>query len=404
VSWGQTSDHNVAVSTPVPDLPMLPASLTPARRATFLLFALLGLGVNSWLVRIPDVKAALGISAGSLGLTLLVGALGTVLAIGPAGREAARRGSAPVVRFGALSFAVSVAMLGLATTHWMLAVALFAFGAFAAILDVAMNSHAVTLEKAYRSSHMNRFHGVYSIGALIGVGVGGLLAQAQVAVSIHLTLTGVVIAVVAMAALPRLLPDGVDRHHRIPGEVRGRWPFALVLMGLIGMAAAIGEGAAGDWSAVHLREELGASPFIGALPLAGFTLTMVIGRLAGDALSNRIRSQWLLGGCALLAGVGLVLGLISGTVVGTIAGWTIAGLGLSVMIPLLFSAAGQVPGVPQAHGLAAVTGVTYLGFVAGPPLVGLLAEEIGLGRALLVPAVLVLLTVALIPAALRGRK
>jgi MFS family permease len=380
------------------------AALHLARRVTFGFFGLLGLGVNSWLVRIPDVKSALDLGAAQLGLLLLVGAAGTVLAIIPAGRQAARRGSAPVVRFGALTFAASIALLAMVWSPLTLALALFAFGVFAAITDVAINSHAVTVEKAFRSSQMNRFHATYSLGALVGVGVGGVLAELAVPVLWHLLGIAALMALSAHKFAPALLPGAVDRHVFTEARDRKRLPMTVWLLGVIGVAAAIGEGAAGDWSAVHLREDLGASPFLGSLGLAGFTVMMVIGRFLGDALTNRYRSDVLLLGCSVLAGGGLVAGLALGTVPAVIAGWVCAGLGLSIVIPVLFSAAGRIAGVPQAHALAAVSGVTYVGFLAGPPVIGFLAEAVGLGTALMAPAALILITAVLIRPALHPSK
>ena len=358
-------------------------------------FLLLGIGLNTWLVRIPDFKNKFDLSAGTLGIILMIGALGTVIAIGPTGRYTARDGTAPIVRLGLVGFAGSLFVLSLASSIVFLAVAAFLVGASAAALDVAMNGHGVTVQKLIGRSVMSRFHATYSIGAFIAALLGGVVAQLSISLFWHLSLVALVMLVLGVGMMQYLLPGSADSHDFSSGSSSARsWPTIVWLLGLLGFAAALSEGAAGDWSAVHLREELGAAPFVASLGLTVFSFTMIIGRLAGDWITDRFSKPRLLLACGVISGAGLTVGLLSQSVVGMLIGWGLAGAGASIVIPVVWTLAGHLPGVPQAHAIALVTGITYSGFVVGPPIIGFIAEAVGLTSALYFVVALFLLIAA----------
>jgi fucose permease len=175
-----------------------------------------------------------------------------------------------------------------------------------------------------------------------------------------------------------------------------RWP--LIMLGVIGLCSFVGEGAMADWSAIYLRESLDTGPGAAGLGYAGCAIAMTAGRLAGDRVVARFGPVTVLRTGSLIAAAGLALGLLLAHPVAAVSGFTLFGLGVAVVAPVTFSAAGNVPGVPAAAGISRVTGVGYLGLLGGPPVIGFVAQGVGLAWALAVPAALAGLIVLLAPA------
>lgn len=365
-----------------------PAQIREPRRALVTFFLSFGIGINSWLARIPDIKIAMDLSTAQLGWILLAGSLANLAAIGPLGRLLASRGSAPAIRLGTLSFAVSLVLLGVVQHPLLLIPVLMLYGVTSSAIDMGMNAHTVTWQQTTGRIIMGSLHATWSIGAFIGIGVGGIASQLGVPVHVHLTIVAVGIVLCALVASRWLMPDEVDIHPQAAEHSlrTWRWPAWVYVLGGIGFIAALAEGAAGDWSAIHLREELGASPVVGAAAMSAFTAAMVVARFAGDRILARFSRVQVLRVAGLLTGIGLGGGLLIGTIPSVIIGWACAGAGLAVMIPVAVSSAVDILDRPRAHALAVITGLMYLGFIVGPPLIGVLAEAVGLGRALLIPA------------------
>jgi fucose permease len=257
--------------------------------------------------------------------------------------------------------------------------ALLLFGMSYGGLDVAMNAQAVTVERAIGRPVMSSFHAAFSAGALVGSLTGALAASADVPLALHMGLVGLVLLLVAGPLYPAMLPEV-----RADGE-RGplfAWPHGRLLpLALIALVVLLAEGAVADWSAVYLREERGAEAGTAGLAFTAFSLTMVVGRLAGDrivAAWGRARAVRV---SALIALAGGLVVVLVPSVVAVIAGFAALGIGLACVVPLVFvAAAGDDPEPGPA--LAAVSTPGYVGFLLGPPVIGGLAELIGLGAAL----------------------
>ena len=367
-----------------------PAQVREPRRALVIFFLLFGIGINSWLARIPDIKIAMDLSTAQLGWILLAGSLANLAAIGPLGRRLARRGSAPAIRIGTFSFAASLVLLGFVQEPLLLIPALMFYGVTSAAIDMGMNAHTVTWQEHTGRIIMGSLHATWSIGAFVGIGVGGIASQLGVPVPVHLCIVAAGLIVVTLVARRWLMPDGIDIHPEADEHTMriSGWPAWVYVLGGIGFIAALAEGSAGDWSAIHLREELGASPLLGAAAMSAFTASMVIARFAGDHILARFTRVQVLRAAGLLTGIGLGGGLLIGTIPSVIVGWACAGAGLAVMIPVAVSSAADITDRPRAHALAVITGLMYLGFIIGPPLIGVVAESVGLSRALLIPALL----------------
>lgn len=367
-----------------------PTQIREPRQALVTFFLIFGIGINSWLARIPDIKIGMDLSTAQLGWILLAGSAANLAAIGPLGRVLAHRGSAIAIRNGTLAFAASLVLLGLVGHPLLLIPVLMLYGVAASAIDMGMNAHTVTWQEHTGRVIMGSLHATWSIGAFIGIGLGGIASQVGVPVWLHLS--GVAVLLVGMTLLVRrwLMPDAIDVHPQAAEHSMRtwNWPAWVYVLGGIGFIAALAEGSAGDWSAIHLREELGASPVVGASAMSAFTASMVVARFAGDRILARFSRVRVLQVSGLLTGLGLGGGLMIGTIPSVIIGWACAGAGLAVMIPVAVSSAVDITDRPRAHALAVITGLMYLGFIIGPPLIGVVAESIGLGRALLIPAAL----------------
>lgn len=361
-------------------------------------FLALGFSSGNFVSRIPDFKRNLDISNSVLGICLLAMSLGVLFALGPAGKLAAKYGSATVMKISTTSVIFVQPMLGLANSVIALSIVLFFFGITVAAQDVSMNTHGVTLEQKSGIRFMSRFHAFWSVGGLIGSIIGGVFAQVEISPFRHYLVTSLIIAIVTIIGSRYLLSADADKHvYSEEHQAKKKRPPLILIMGLLGLAASIGEGSAGDWGGVLARETFGASHFVSTLPYIAFTFTMVIGRFFGDNLATKFGPNRILKIGGLIGGLGLAGGLLLGGTAGVILGWFLFGTALSAVIPLLFSAAGSMANkrfagaISPAEAVAMISGISYFGFIVGPPMMGFLADAITLRWAMLVPAALAIL-------------
>jgi fucose permease len=358
------------------------------RSAVTAVFVPLGAAEGTWAARIPAVKAGLHLSPGMLGLALLGPALGCVLAMPAVGAILASVAPRRVVQVGLLAVAGLLPVTTLATSTWQLFLVLTGWGAGIGIVDVGMNTEAAAVQDELGRRVMSVFHAAYSVGGLAGAGLGAIAAAAGVSARTTFIVAAVVILAIglsssqAFAARPAHHAAGRQGH-------RSRWPrwsWALLALGAMSFASFLGEGSASNWSAVYLHSSLGASPALAAIGFTVFSCTMTVGRLSGDWLADRAGPVRLVRLSAGLAAVGFGGALLIGHVWSGLAGFGLLGAGLSVIVPLAFTAAA---GLGQAGpNLAFVTSAGYLGALAGPPMIGGLADITSLPAALGAVAVL----------------
>jgi MFS family permease len=393
-------------------------------------FCLFGVVLAVWITRIPAIKARLQLSDGVLGIALFAIPAGLLLVTLVVGRLVDRFGSARVTRVAGVCMPLSLIPPALAGGLAPLMAALFVFGASAGALDVGMNANGVLVERARGRPVMTSLHAGYSIGALVGAVLGGLLAGAGIGPLATFLIVGLPSAAVAVVsgrwlitehaarraddprqpASPRRAADpaaaadpaGIERRpglgDQAPGPRRGRAlrPRALILLlGTVGLCGLLVEGAAADWSAVYLRDNLGTSAGFAAAGFAAFALAMTAGRLLGDRLAARFGPARLIRVSGLVAAAGLAGGLISNTPVGSVIGFAVLGAGLACIAPQVFLAGGTADPARPGHGLARVVGMSYLGMVSGPVLIGAAATLVGLRVALGIPVLLALCVAAL---------
>ncbi|POR41412.1 MFS transporter [Methylobacterium sp. V23] len=368
-----------------------PASGTAERRATRLLFLIVGFGVAAWAPLVPFVKARAGLDDGTLGLLLLCLGIGSLATMPVAGALAGRLGTRPVLAAAVLVTGAALVALPRAADLPVLAVALTGLGVGLGLLDCLMNLQAVAVERRAGRPMMSGFHGLYSLGCLLGAaGFSALLSLGLMPAAA--TLTGVAaIAAAFLAALPGILPTVADGP-RGPAFALPRGP--VLRIGLLCFVVFLTEGSALDWSGVFLIQERGLDPAWAGLGYAAFSLTMTAGRLTGDALVRRVgrRRIVVLGALLAAAGLGLVTAVPLWPV--TLLGYALVGAGCANIVPVLFTAAGRQEAVPAALAIPAVTTLGYAGVLAGPAAIGLLAHATSLTLAFLAVAALLLAVAA----------
>ena len=366
-------------------------ALRRARIAVTITFIVNGFTVGSFVARIPDIKRILEISNGTLGGSLLFVSIGVFLALRPAGKRAAKYGSQPVIFWATLALSGALVLVGLLLSLQWFWFSLFLFGFVLATQDVAMNAHAVVVEQRAGRRLMSAFHGMFSVGTLFGGILGGLFSQWEVTPLQQASVLAIVVFIIANVIKPLFLPAEADKHDFSSGP-RARHPFIFWILGFFGLFAAISEGAAGDWGGVLARDAFGATPFISTLPYIVFCTAMIIGRFSGDYLAHRFGASLVIAAGGIISGTGLTVGLIVGGIPAIMVSWFLLGIGLSVVIPLMFSAAGTLASkkyagvIAPSEAVAKVSGVSYFGFVIGPPLIGFIADIVELRWTLLLIA------------------
>lgn len=383
-------------------MPILPDPCA-ARLAIRLVFLANGAVLAGWAPLVPLAKARLGLDEGQLGLVLLALGAGAILAMPLAGPLIARHGSRAVSIAAGLAFAALLPLLGAPLPGApLLAVALFAFGAANGLMDVAMNAQAVAVEAKGTRPIMSSIHGIFSIGGLLGAVSVSLLLRAGLPPAAAALALGAAAMALLAAQARALLPRAEDR----PGDGHG---FALprgpvLAFGLLCFIMLLAEGSMIDWSAVYLAQQRGMEVSLAGLGFGAFSVAMAAARLSGDALNARLGPVRLLRGGALLAALGLAVAVLLPQAWAALLGFVLVGLGIGNAVPLLFSAAGRLPGVAPGTAIAAVATLGYAGLLAGPALIGFAARLTSLPVALAGVALLVLAVAAWAGIAREGAK
>jgi MFS family permease len=353
----------------------------------------------SWVTRLPAVRSTLGASEPELGSALLAIAGGAVVGMPLTGRLCDRFGIRRVLTTAMVACTSMFAVASLSPNIVVLGAALLIVGLCYGVWDVSMNTAAHDVEVAVDRPLMPRFHGAFSVGGLCGAGLGALAAGVGLAVGAHLAFAGVAVVVAAIVA-SRHLPDaaGTPRHVPVKHASRRLITPRLVLLGLLTACTTLGEGAAADWGAIFLTDERQAEESIAAIGYAGFAGAMAIGRFSGPWVLSRVSRVNALRASGVVASLSvLALVAVDSTVTGLAAmiGW---GLGVALVFPAAMSAGAENAARP-AEGIATVATIGYGGFLVGPPLIGFVAGAAGLEVGLSVVSLLLLLVVALAPAA-----
>ena len=380
---------------------MTAPQLRRARVAVFAYFFVLGTATATWAARLPAIKADLHLSDGRLGLVLFAVPAGAVLTLPVSGRTADRFGAVRVTRIAGVATPAALILIGLGPQTGNLAVlvaALACYGAVAGLLDVAMNACGAQLEIAYGRPILSSLHAGYSIAGLAGAGIGGLSAALGLGPLPTFAATAIGLIIGGLFAGPRMrIPPAPaqagtprDTPRRSPGQIS----MVIWVLGLLALCGQLGEGSAGDWSAVYLHVNLGTSAGVAAAGLAAFSVTMAAGRVAGDPLAARFGSVRLVRASGLVAGLGLAAGLLIGTPAAAVAGFALLGAGLAPIFPQIVSSAVRLDPSRAGRNIGRIAAVAYSGLLGGPVAIGAAASGVGLRDALLIPAALAVLVAA----------
>ncbi len=389
-----------------------------ARNAVLAIFAFNGMAFAAWASRIPDVKHTLGLSPGQLGLTLLFMSAGSLIGLPMSGWVTGRLGAAGSVTIGLVAMGFGVTGLGLGTdvlgSRWVVAGALFAFGLGVGVWDVGMNLEGASVERLWGKSVMPHFHAAFSGGTVVSALLGAAMSWLRVPVLVHLVAVGVIVAAGSARALRAFLPRDLEQEGEEPhahlgadpgtsaptgrGAALAAWTEGrTILVGVMVLVAAFTEGTANDWFSVALVEGYGLPAWAGVLGFAVFLTFMTLGRLGGTTLLDRFGRVPTLRVMFALAGAGSLL-VVFGTVPLAYVGGAIWGAGVSLGFPVGMSAAADEPAHAAAR-LSVVATIGYTAFIAGPPLLGFLGDHFGVLRALLAVGAMLVVALAVVPAA-----
>lgn len=343
-----------------------------AEYATKALFFACGVGFSSWASRIPEIKEKLHLNDAEFGSVLFAMPIGSLCALPIAALVVEKFGSRNVVLVACLFYLVVMPLLGLASSGIFLAITLFFFGFGGDLLNISMNVQAVGVEKAQNRSFMSFFHGIFSVGFMIGAALGGILAKFEITPAIHLGLVGIMVILVGGISYPILLNK--DEKSLEPSPLFA-WPDkSLIILGIICLCAMLCEGAMADWSVLYYKKVMKNPIGFVTAGFTAFSVAMVIGRLFGDGFLAKVGLPKLLLINSLLLISGMSIALIYTSPINVIIGFGITGLGLSTMVPLIYSEAGHSKTMSSGAALAAITTIGMFGFMIGPVFIGFISE------------------------------
>ncbi|MXN47667.1 MFS transporter [Shinella kummerowiae] len=339
------------------------------------LFLLNGTFAGAWAPKIPEFASRLDLSESGLGLMIMCFGIGSLVLMPIAGILIAHYGTTRTVKGATILFLSTMLLLSIAPNIPVGAVAIFFFGGLMGAMDVAMNGNAVEVEKSMRRAIMSSCHAFWSLGAFIGATTGGFLIE-RLGVMGHAGLLTAIAAVALVFIWPFVLHDAPH-----PNEERQkvRLPMTLLpwLIGVMALFSMAPEGAILDWGALYMRDELGASLALSGFAFGAFSLTMAVMRFAGDHVRDRFGAVKTLRFCTVMAIIGMVTAGLAPNAYVAVVGFAICGVGISNMVPIAFSAAGNLPGFAQGVALSVATIMGYSGSLFAPSIIGFIAEHTG---------------------------
>lgn len=372
--------------------------LRAARVATYVYFVLNGTVMGAWVVHIPAVETRVGISHATLGSLLVLLGLGAFLGMQLAGRLADRLGTRIVVPVAGVLCSASLVLPAVARSPWTLAGALLVFGFGNGCLDVSMNAHAVHVERAYERPVMSGFHATFSVGGVLAALLAAAGAAAGMSPALTLTALAALGTLVALISARSLLPgiatpatpatsaetsETSEDPAGVPAPAGHSVRRRIWLLAALALMVMLSEGAANDWSALHVKDVLGAPASVAAFAYGTYAAAMTTGRLLADRISGRFGPVAVLRYGAATAAAGITIAALSPWVWAAFVGWALFGLGLSGCVPQLFSAAGHADPAAAGANVSRVAGLGYLGMLAGPAVIGWMTHVTALNHAFL---------------------
>lgn len=352
---------------------------TSYRLAVVIFFFVNGFLYANLTGRLPELKGFFGVSNSTLGTMLFMTAIGALVAMPLTGWLTTRYSSGKLTIWTGLLFCCAVPLIPLSNEIWTGRIFFFMTGFFSGAMDITMNGQAVHVERAYNKTIMSSFHAAYSVGMALGAGSGALFAAWHFPLRSHL-LSVAALSLITLALVSKKITDNQPaRTQTQAGRSTGRRiPVLIWLIAIIAFCGMTGEGSIVDWSAIYVNTVVGTTKAFSALALGAFATAMTIGRLFGDQIVDRLgKRRILLGSCtAAIAGLSLALLIVSP--ITALIGFFLVGAGLSNVVPVIYSTAGNIQGIEPAAGIAIASTIGYTGFFVGPPTIGYLSDSFGL--------------------------
>lgn len=345
------------------------------RFAVAAFFFIAGICFASWASRIPDISRALNLHEGALGAVLFALPIGSMCSLPLSGWLVSKLGSRKVATLSGLIYPTILICLGFCNTVPLIITTLFFFGLFGNMMNISVNTQAVGVEKLYNRSIMATFHGVWSLAGFTGAAVGTILISQGFDPYQHFIGIASVMMCMALFSQKYILPK--DTQH--PDQPIFAKPDAnLLKLGLIAFCCMAAEGTMFDWSGIYFQKIIQVPKNLTTLGYAAFMSTMAGGRFLGDRLVTQFGKKFILQMSGIVIATGLLIAVILPYLVPATIGFLLVGIGVSSVVPLVYSQAGKSTTMNAGMALAAVSSIGFLGFLIGPPLIGFIAELLGL--------------------------
>lgn len=351
--------------------------LNRIRWAVSLFYFGMGLCFSSWASRIPNIKAALQLSDGELGTILFALPVGQLTMMFFSGRLVTRFGSHRILPFAILMYAFSLTNIGLAQNAWQLALALVSFGVFGNLTNISVNTQGIYTEGLFKRTIMSSFHGMWSLAGFTGALVGlGMLAL-KITTYMHFVIVAFIVLTLVTINL-KFLIKAKEKVRVEKKKTFSKPDMSLVLLGIIGFCSMASEGIMFDWSGVYFKDIVKAPGPLIVIGYTSFMIMMASGRFFGDRLINNFGRKTVMQISGVMISFGLYMAVIFPYIIPCTLAFMVVGLGVSTVIPTLYSIAGKHPTIPTGEALTAVSSVSFLGFLMGPPVIGHISEQFGL--------------------------
>ncbi|TDD99739.1 MFS transporter [Flavobacterium cellulosilyticum] len=351
--------------------------LNRIRWAVSLFYFGMGLCFSSWASRIPTIKADLHLSDGQLGTILFALPVGQLIMMIFSGKLVTRFGSHRVLPLAVLLYTISLTNIGLAHNSWQLGLGLVFFGVSGNLTNIALNTQGVYTEGLFKRTIMSSFHGMWSLAGFSGALVGLGMLTLKITTYSHFLIVGAIVLLLVALNLKYLVkaketkrPDKKKRFNK-PDK-------SLILLGVIGFCSMASEGIMFDWSGVYFKDIVKAPGSLIVLGYTSFMIMMASGRFFGDRLINKFGRKTVMQISGVMISTGLFMAVLLPYIIPCTIAFMIVGVGVSTVIPTLYSIAGKHPTIPTGEALTAVSSVSFLGFLMGPPVIGHIAEVFGL--------------------------
>jgi len=349
------------------------------RIAVLLFFFINGFLYANCTSRLPELKTHFGVSNSVLGTMLFTTAIGALVAMPLTGWLSTRYNSGQLMIYAGFLFCCAVPCIAFSPYIWLGRMSFFVTGFFSGAMDITMNAQAVLVERIFKKTIMSSFHAAFSVGMALGAGTGALFADYHFPLQLHLVYMAIFSILALAAVVPALIRDQrrlppIEREHTGKKKI----PPGIWLLAIVGFCGMTGEGSMVDWSAIYTNTVVGSTKAFSALAVGAFATAMTIGRLFGDRLIDKAGKQTVLFCSCFAAIAGLALALMVISAPAAIAGFFFVGAGLSNVVPMTYSMAGNIKGVEPAAGIAFASTIGYSGFFIGPPVIGYLGDAFGL--------------------------